>query len=280
MSGPEVIKNAADNPNENLSPEKLKELAVHKDKAKEQLKDHTIDQLEAMKTDLATERNEDRNELTPNEQASLDEIVRQIDELIAEKSPAAPPPAPMEVADIVEPKAPEEKTFFDNVKDFFKGSSIVGSMIKGWINLQRTLNGFMGGGDSAKIQRLDALYGKFFGGQEVRDTLTKHFKEKGIAMTIEEGHGDGAAYAELKILHQEKIREKAKGILPALDDPSTAPETKQAALDAAAQAVTFESVMTEKADAYLQTYGAEAQNPNAKTTISGIVQGGIPKIET
>lgn len=255
-----------------LTAQEVSEIPKNKEVLIDAAKKLNVAERQALTQKIREQLNRARDPLNDTEETAVESIATAIENL-----PVNPDnPEGAAVSDIFVEKPADQQGLGDTIKNFIKSSGFIGTLMSAYISFQRTWGSIFGGMDEGKVKHIETLHGKYFGGRETATWYNQYFKSKGYAIQMVEGFGDGPAFAELKIQHQKLIREKAKEMDPSFDNPQTPAEQKEVALSAAAAAITWESVLADKAEKYVIDFPSSKEEP-VVTTLTGIVRKQRPK---
>jgi|GEM_PF-4247170 len=162
------------------------------------------------------------------------------------------------------------KTFVDQVKGTLGGVGVgaMSLLVRGWIMLQRTLIDLgVVAGDKSKLDKIEELYGNWFGGAEMREQMGTALKASGIE--IRKGTQDGIAYLRM----QESYTAWALKKLPDRKDTDgkVIPPT-EAMIKEVKKSATMQMFLSDTAKEYANKYRVAPVDPKKKrvTTLMGI----------
>lgn len=270
-----VVKASKESRQENLTSDEFKKVLDDQEGTRGEVKKMTGKELEQFRANIAREEAEHQDVVAIEEtKGKLDSLRSEIDAEIAAKVPAV---GDLEAA----PDPTKPKTPFENVKNLFGsvGTSAMGVLVRGWIGVQRMMIdlGLVTGNKDemkAKVDKIEELYGNWFGAAEMREQMSATLKAGNIE--VRKGSQDGLAYNMLKEGYAAWILKK----IPERKDAAgkVVPPT-EAMINSVKQGAKIEMYLREEATKYKDKFGGPAE-PGKKriTTIMGIANGEKPSV--
>ena len=217
-------------------------------------------------------------ELEEKEEANKDVVLDGREKLTALREEITAQMNRPEVQDL-EPEADptKPKTLVDQIKSGLStfGGSTIGLIVRGWINAQRMLIdlGVMKG-DTAQLNKIEELYGTWFGAAETRDQVKDLLKAGEIE--IRKGGQDGLAYARLQSDYLTALAAKMerKGVD---GKPLTISPAEQAAIK---NSFPFKAYLETKVKDYVKANSAPTPAGKKRvTTLMGISNSEKPSVQ-